>query len=156
MPNGSNQTGAVSDHLAARILPAGKLFAFWQLHDAKVHFICSYFNIAEEQIVRVLRLYDLTAFRSKGRMKSSIHEVILRPNISSWMFKGVSQNREYVIELGIRQNENHFFPLLRSNEIIPITKLVDNKPAAIHHHSPWAGQVSTYTYYEDLEGSSQK
>lgn len=148
-----NRASKTYDYLSARILLPGKLFVYWQLQDEKVQFMCSYFNIPDKRTVKTLRLYDL----AYGRNDSCIQEIVLRQDVSSWLFKGVSENRSYVVELGIKLNEEKFFPVLRSNEIISSFNSIELKENICDQQSPeWVGQVSTYTYYDTLEGSSRK
>lgn len=145
-----------SDHLAARILSPDKLFVFWQLQDEKVKFMADYFNLPEAKTVKSLRLFEITT--SEGTMHSTgILEVILRQGVSSWLFKGISEKRNYVVELGIKRNEEDFFPLLRSNPIILNIKSITRERCDHPLTSPeWSAQVSTYTYYENIEGSTKK
>lgn len=137
----------LQDHLVARILAPGKLFVHWQLQDEKVRFICKYFYIPEEQLDKTLRLYDHNS-------RKVIHEVVLRHGVSNWLFKGIKPTGNYYVELGIKQNIETFFPLLESNSVIQHN---DDQPKVDKPLSTgWAGKVSTYTYYENLEGSILK
>jgi hypothetical protein len=146
-----------SDHLAARILSPDKLFVFWQLQDEKLKFMSDYFNLPETQIVKSLRLCEITSANGTRTQTICIQEVILRQGISSWLYKGISEKRNYVVELGIKRNEEDFFPLLRSNPIILNVKSITPERSDLPEKSPeWVGHVSTYTYYETLEGSSKK
>lgn len=147
----------MKDHLAVRILSPGQLFAFWQLQEEKIQFICKYFNLPEERTMKCLRLYDITTTKINGSNPSCIYEVILRPEATNWLFKGLSESRDYVVEIGIMRNEESFFPVLRSNEMISKVKFVGSPAVDTIRHSPeWVGKVSTYTYYENVEGGSQK
>jgi hypothetical protein len=148
-------TNISSDYLAARILTGDKLYAFWKLEDKKLRFIGRYFNLADHEIVTSLRLYDITSPHLTRMKDSFIHEAIIRHGCSSWLFKGVSKNRNYVLELGILINENKFFPLLRSNKIISADQRMHEMEGQNLKQAPeWDGKVSTYTYYENIEGSS--
>ncbi|MEH7441094.1 DUF4912 domain-containing protein [Bacillus sp. JJ1122] len=145
-----------SDYLAARILSPKKLFVFWQLQDEKVKFMADYFDLPEAKTVKSLRLYEISAFEG-AKHSTCILEVILRQGVSSWLFKGISEKRNYEVEFGIKRNEADFFPLLRSNPIILNDKSIS--PECSNHPltSPeWTAQVSTYTYYENIEGSTRK
>ncbi|MFT9597834.1 DUF4912 domain-containing protein [Mesobacillus sp.] len=137
----------LQDHLVAKILSPGKLFVYWQLQDKKVRFICDYFYIPEEQLVKTLRLYNHNS-------RKVIHEVVLRHGVSSWLFKGIKPAGNYYVELGIKRSTETFFPLLKSNSAI------QNNDSQINADKPlspgWVGKVSTYTYYENLEGSILK
>lgn len=145
-----------SDYLSARILSSDKLFVFWKLQDEKVKFMADYFNLAETKTVKSLRLYEITT--SEGTLHSTvILEVILRKSVSSWLFKGISEKRNYAVELGIKRNEEDFFPMLRSNPIILNVKLITPERRSNPLTSPeWTAHVSTYTYYENIEGSTKK
>lgn len=137
----------LQDHLAARILSPGKLFVYWQFQDEKLQFICNYFYIQEEQLIKTLRLYEHDS-------RKVIHEVVLRQGVSSWLFKGIKPTGNYYVELGIKRCSEAFFPLLKSNSIIQDqdSQLKAGKPVS----PEWAVNVSTYTYYENLEGSILK
>jgi hypothetical protein len=137
----------LQDHLVARLISPGKLYVYWQLQDEKVRFICEYFYIQEDQLIKTLRLYDHDS-------RKVIHEVVLRHGVTIWLFKGIKPTGNYYVELGIKRSTETFFPLLKSNSAIQHNdiKLKADKPL-----SPgWAGKVSTYTYYENLEGSILK
>lgn len=137
----------LQDRLVARILTPGKLFVYWELQDEKVRFISEYFYIPEEQLIRTLRLYE-------NDSREVIHEVVLRQGVSSWLFKGIKPTCNYYVELGIKRSTETFFPLLKSNSVIQHN---DNQLKAAKPLSPgWSGKVSTYTYYENLEGSILK
>lgn len=147
----------MKDYLAVRILTAGKLFAYWQLNEDKLQFISKYFNIPKDRAEKSLRLYDITPNKLGIVNACCIHEVVVRPEDSSWLFKGVSTSRDYVVELGIMRTEESFFPVLRSNKMISQVNQMDAAAVVSLQQPPeWAGQVSTYTYYENVEGSSKK
>lgn len=138
----------VSDFLAARILSPGKLYAFWHLQEEKLRFVARYFMVPEEQTVMAVRLFDLTL---DEKAAVCIHEMILRPGVSSWLFKGVYDHHNYLIELGIKRNDADFFPLLKSNPIFHNQRSVKVGFGKVYPKSPgWVRQVSTYTYYENL------
>ncbi|HAQ06617.1 MAG TPA: hypothetical protein DCR24_03480 [Bacillus bacterium] len=147
----------MKDYLAVRVLTPGKLFAFWQVNEDKLQFICKYFNIPNGRAVKSLRLYDITPNNLEVAKAGCIHEVVLRPEDSSWLFKGISPSRDYVVELGIMRTEQCFFPVLQSNKMISQVKPKDSAAVGSLYLPPdWTNQVSTYTYYENVEGSSKK
>lgn len=137
----------LQDQLVARSLSPGKLLVYWQLQDEKVKFIGDYFYIPEDKIIRSLRLFEQDSRRV-------LQEVILRPDVSSWMFKGIKHNGNYYVELGVKRSLETFLPLLQSNSIILDGS---NHLTTVQPPAPgWVGKVSTYTYYENLEGSIHK
>lgn len=145
------------EHLAAQFLPENKLDVFWQLQDEKVNFMADYFNLSGGEAVRALRLYETAAPTGERWGKICILEVILRHGVTGWLFKGINEKRNYVVEFGIKQNEDDFFPMLRSNAIILNTEAIYPEAPDLTAETPrWSGQVSTYTYYENLEGSRKK
>lgn len=159
MPDQIKTATNVMDHLAAQPLSPNKLFVYWQLDDKKIAFICRYFNSNPNTIVRTLRLYKLTFTKESGGKPKLIQEVILRPEISSWLFKGVKYNEDYLVELGIIRPEGTFFPMLRFDEVK--SKLSSsNSPGGVREFAEktpvWLDRVSTYTYYENVEGSNEK
>ncbi|MBT2636543.1 MULTISPECIES: DUF4912 domain-containing protein [unclassified Bacillus (in: firmicutes)] len=134
----------LQDQLVAISLSPGKLLVYWQLQDEKVQFICEYFYIPEDQVIKGLRLIEHGSSRV-------LHEVILRQGVSSWVFKGIKPTGNYYVELGVKRSSETFLPLLKSNSIIQDGKI---QLTAGQPPSPgWVGKVSTYTYYENLEGS---
>lgn len=157
MPKYNDGSTKEPDHLAAQFLPENKLYVFWQLQDEKVNFMADYFNLSEGEAVRALRLYETAAPTGERRDKICILEVILRHGVTSWLFKGINEKRNYVVEFGIKRNEDDFFPMLRSNAIILNTDEIYPEAHDLFAKTPrWSGQVSTYTYYENLEGSRKK
>ncbi|MBT2677497.1 DUF4912 domain-containing protein [Bacillus sp. ISL-35] len=147
MANSNQQLNKIEDHLKAKILSPGKLFVYWHLQEEKVRFIGRYFLLPDSQLTKALRLYDFDS-------GAVIHEAILRHGVSSWLLKGVNATSNYQIELGIKPKTDTFFPMLRSNVIIQnsFNQKAGNKPLL----PGWCGKVSTYTYYENLEGSINK
>lgn len=142
----SNQySDKIQDHLHSRVIAPSKLFVYWQLMDEKIRFICKYFYIPDEQLILTLRLND----HASGKV---VQEVVLRQGVSSWLFKGIKPNVNYMAELGIRRSSEAFFPLLKSNVIIQDVTILKNEGKP--NLPGWVGKVSTYTYYENLEGSS--
>jgi hypothetical protein len=159
VPDQIKITNNVMDHLVAQPLSPNRLFVFWQLDDKKIAFICRYFNSNPNTIVLTLRLYELTFTVESGGKPKLIQEVILRPEISSWLFKGVKYNGDYLVELGIIRPEGTFFPMLRVNKVK--SKLSSsNSPGGVREFAEktpvWSDSVSTYTYYENVEGSNEK
>ena len=136
----------LQDQLVARILSTGKLLVYWQLQDEKVRFICEYFYLPEDQVIKSLRLIEHGSSRV-------LHEVILPQGVSNWIFKGI-KGGNYYVELGVKRSPDTFLPLLRSNAIIQDDhfQLTEARPPSPR----WTGKVSTYTYYENLEGSIRK
>ncbi|WP_210365939.1 DUF4912 domain-containing protein [Bacillus sp. REN3] len=154
MEQSNKQAIAIPDFLAVHHITSDKLYAFWQIEEAKVRFIIKYFNLGEDTAVRSLRLFDLTGAGSNRVESSCIHEAILRPEAKSWLFKGVREGHTYMAELGIKYNDDRFFPLLRSNILNGADGKNTGAGQEVDFRIPtWTGRVSTYTYYEDLEGS---
>ncbi|MBT2643785.1 DUF4912 domain-containing protein [Bacillus sp. ISL-41] len=137
----------LQDKLVARILSTGKLLVYWQLQDEKVRFICEYFYMPEDQAIKSLRLIEHGSSRV-------LHEAVLPQGVSNWIFKGIKPDVNYYVELGVKRSPETFVPLLRSNSIIQDDdfQLTSDQPPSPR----WAGKVSTYTYYENLEGSIRK
>ncbi|WP_079509755.1 DUF4912 domain-containing protein [Mesobacillus jeotgali] len=144
MENGNQDKTKIEDHLFATIIMPGKLYVYWQLQDEKLRFIGKYFYIPEEQLMMRLRLCEFPS----GRV---IHEVSLRKGVSSWLFKGIRATSNYQVEIGIETKTDKFFPMLRSNVINQNTNMLE--PVDKQYLPAWSGNVSTYTYYENLEGS---
>lgn len=153
MTEQNNTVWKQSDHLSARLLSPDKLFVFWQLSEEKIGFIAKYFNIEEKSIVTSLRLLDGAL---AGQKTGMIHEMVIRPGTESWLFKGLSDKHSYYAELGIIREGMSFFPLLRSNTVSSQNIHAANSPGSQFVPPQWDGRVSTYTYYDDLEGSRQK
>lgn len=137
----------LQDQLVARILNTDKLLVYWLLQDEKVRFICEYFYLPEEGVIKSLRLIEQGSRRV-------LHEAVLPQAASSWIFKGIKPGVNYYVELGVKRSPETFLPLLRSNSIIQDRHF---QFAEVQQPSPrWDGKVSTYTYYENLEGSIPK
>lgn len=146
-----SRTGKVADFLEAVLISEDKLSIFWQLQKDKVQFIRNYFILEEKETPLFLRLCSLAGDRRKNGV---LHEVVLRPDAESWLFKGLAVGLQYVAEIGLYHKNGSFFPLLRSNTVAGIDKAELEADFTSGRELPeWTGNVSTYTYYENLEGS---
>lgn len=144
------------DYLKAEILFPEKIFVSWQLDEKKLEFICNYFEILPHRASRSMRLYEIISALS-GRELKFIQEVVLRPESNSWLFKGISLERKYLVELGLMVSEKKFFPVLKSNPV-NANGMDQTEPAVQEGLTApsWFNQVSTYTYYESTERRGQE
>lgn len=148
--NDSIHVNNMPEFLALHFLSNDRLYVFWQLEEEKVRFISKFFDLQDHQFNRFLRLHVYNE-----RKQESIFEVMLRPGQSSWIFKGVSKDDSFLAEIGLNYQEGSFFPLLRSIEHAGEGTSRKQSRDSGDNHPNWTSKVSTYSYYEDLEGSTK-
>jgi glycosyltransferase involved in cell wall biosynthesis len=152
---------AITNGLATRLVASNQIHASWRLSQATKEFINRYFEKPYNQFFQILRIYDITLIEFNGNNANQFYEIMLRPEQDEWLVKGLKTNRVYCLELGIKLSGASFFPLIRSHSIeVPgptSMYLTDWNVAAKLRHSEednlptWSGQVSTYSYYEQLD-----
>ncbi|WNS74300.1 glycosyltransferase [Bacillus sp. DTU_2020_1000418_1_SI_GHA_SEK_038] len=110
-----------------------------------------YFNRSFSKVTKALRLYSAADVGIRGRNEYN-QEIIIDGNQSQRIVEGLSNNRSYYAEIGIKLSNHHFFPILRSN-IIGSDSLESESgllracPEPSELSYPWSKMVSTYTYY---------
>jgi hypothetical protein len=154
--------------LDAKLVTPRKLLLFWEVSDIPKKVIELFFNLSFENLIPVVRVYDVTDLVFNGKNAHHFFEIAVPYQNGHWFIKGLVANRSYVAELGINISEKEFFPLFRSNSIqTPIMKIpngneMNHDLIQLKHHEEqppkWIDHVSTYSYYmesknmEDING----
>lgn len=143
--------------LQVKLVSPRKIIIFWEASDIPRRIIQLFFNRNFEDLVQVVRIYDVTDTIFNGKNAHYYHEIALPYNNGHWFIKGLVANRSYIAELGVHFSENDFFPVLRSNVIqTPIVELSNGQE--FYHDflqfqqyedqpPKWIDHVSTYSYY---------
>lgn len=148
------------DHfLLSSLTPEQKLVSHWKIALWQKEMVASYFNHTVNQMVIILRVYDVTDIYFNGANAHSYYEFQLTEDRNYWIIKGLKRDRTYLTEIGYKLN-HHFFPVLRSNPVHISKKLTlsqnTNQLQMISFESSndiqpnWIKNVSTYSYYESI------
>lgn len=149
------------DGLMAWLINHHSLVTFWRVSEQKKKLVHFYFEKPYASFLKALRVYDVTDIIFNGKNAHSTQEIILADNTDNWTLIGLRPSRCYCIELGIKVNEQKFFPLLRSN-VVQVPRSSREQTGQLKHEisnfaknttSPpnWVEHVSTYSYYEKVD-----
>jgi hypothetical protein len=143
--------------LLAKLVTPRKIILFWDTSDLPKKVFERFFNLKFEDLVTVIRIYDVTEILFNGKNAHHFIEIAVPYQIGHWFIKGLERNRSYISELGLYIADNQFFPLLRSNCIqtpspdIPIGGTYQQEILQLNRYEEeapkWMEQVSTYSYY---------
>ncbi|WP_066312188.1 DUF4912 domain-containing protein [Bacillus sp. FJAT-29814] len=156
----------IKGELIAKLVAPQKMFLFWDPSQLPKMIIQLYFNQPIEELVSVIRVFDVTDILFNGKNAHHYYEISIPYPNSHWVVKGLTANRSYLAELGVYLPETGFFPIFRSNCIqTPAMAIPDGTSfygdylqLKRHEESPpkWRNYVSTYSYYEVPENMEEK
>lgn len=144
--------------LQAQLMDSRKLGIFWNPSALPKKLINYYYHCDFDELVHVLRIYDVTKILLNGKNAHRLYEIAIPYHQGYWYVKALMDNHCYLAELGCKLDENEFFPLFRSNMVqIPaqagamhgwsgMNVLPQNPQTACF--PKWRDHVSTYSYYE--------
>ncbi|MEH7157082.1 DUF4912 domain-containing protein [Neobacillus drentensis] len=154
--------------LAAKLITPRKMLLFWEVSKIPQKIIERYFNLSFENLIPVVRIYDVTDLIFNGKNAHHFFEIAVPYHNGHWFIKGLVSNRDYIAELGIHISDQEFFPILRANSIHTPTVEISNRNELnyelnqLKQHEEqqpkWIDHVSTYSYYgepktpEDIHG----
>ncbi|MFJ5715372.1 DUF4912 domain-containing protein [Neobacillus sp. NPDC093127] len=143
--------------LTAKLVTPGKMILFWDVSELPKKMTELFFNCRFEDLVTVIRIYDVTDITFNGKNAPHFYEITVPYQSGHWFIKGLSPNRSYTAELGIHLSEANFFPVFRSNCIqttksallsgIEINRDLIQYQQYEDHPPKWLDHVSTYSYY---------
>ncbi|GLB58202.1 DUF4912 domain-containing protein [Cytobacillus sp. NCCP-133] len=145
---------AEEDKITLTPVSNDKVIAGWKLSVYKENMAAQFFDRPIDSWRKALRIYDVTGVIFNGENAQSDHEVALSERDKEWTFKGLKPGRVYCIELGIKLEEDQFFPLLRSSALHSSDAAIEKFPPpkeGIQKAAEWSENVSTYTYYENID-----
>lgn len=143
--------------IQAKLVSPQKVALFWDMDELPKKRIELTFNTYFADLVKVIRIYDVTKIKFNGKNAHHYYEIPVPYKQSYWFVEGLLSNRSYLAEIGISLPEDRFFLLLRSNAV-QTPKLDAVVYQAIYHDViQLRGQegrrpnrteyVSTYNYY---------
>jgi uncharacterized protein len=146
---------SLNGELQIKLVSPRKVLLIWGLSDIQRKIIKLFFNREFEELVQVVRIYDVTDIIFNGKNAHYFHEITIPYNNGHWFINGLVANRSYLAELGVYFSENEYFPILRSNSVhTPIGELSNDQdqdilPFQQYKDQPpkWIDHVSTYSYY---------
>jgi uncharacterized protein len=155
----------VNGELQVKLVTPRKVIVYWEASKVPVKVITSFYDRPFEELVHIVRIYDVTDIIFTGNNAHHYYDITVPYNQGYWFIKGLTANRSYVAELGVKFNKNEFFPVLRSNSVQTptmgnlngseiYTNLVNFQQ--IDNISPkWIDYVSTYSYYGESKNTEQ-
>jgi hypothetical protein len=156
-PLGNDDVPQIHGEMQAKLITPRKVIFFWDSSYLPKQFFQLYFNICFDELVQVIRIYDVTKIEFNGKNAHHLYDIPIPYQQGYWIVKGLFSNRSYLAEIGVKLSNNDFFPVLRSNSIrMPKLETVMNHEihqdlSQFYRHEEqqpkWREFVSTYSYY---------
>lgn len=145
------------DGVYTRYLSNNKLFIYWYTAPVKIDVIQRFFK--QDVGVQIIRVYDMTK-KILTSVKSYPYLDIRVPlQQNYWTIKGLKENKSYIFELGVLVEDN-YFPIHRSSivqfEEGSSLEEQTSKQLFVTNSRGWNENVSTYSFYETVEGSGKE
>ncbi|WP_066049669.1 DUF4912 domain-containing protein [Robertmurraya korlensis] len=142
------------DGIHTRVFAEDKLFVYWHTSPLKTNMLNRFFK--QSVSGQIMRVYDVTKQEVTNNESYPYLEIRVPDQQNYWRLKGLKEHKVYILELGLLI-EGHYFPVHRS-EFIHLKKAdfiqEQKSPHMVATNSRgWTGNVSTYSFYEDVEGS---
>lgn len=151
--------------LQAKLTSPDRILLFWEVSEIPKKLLKLHFNLLMDELVQVIRIYDVTDLNFTGENAHHFYEIAVPYHNGYWFVKGLTANRCYVAEMGVKWKGNDFFPIYRSNAVQTPSISIFNGKEVYHHlahfkqienRSPkWIDHVSTYSYYDDAKHLEQ-
>ncbi|OLS41684.1 DUF4912 domain-containing protein [Bacillus sp. MRMR6] len=145
--------------MQAKLVSPRKVILFWKISEIPEKIIGVYFNSKMDELVHIVRIYDVTDILFTGSNAHHYYEIAVPYNKGYWFVKGLPANRSYVAELGMKVQRSDFFPVYRSNSFQTPANTIANENGLYddliqyqqHEDTAlkWIDHVSTYTYYDE-------
>jgi hypothetical protein len=103
--------------LQVKLVTLRKVIVYWEASKIPEKVISLFYNRKFEELVHIVRLYDVTDIIFTGKNAHHYYDIAVPYNKGHWFIKGLTANRSYVAELGVKFKDNDFFPVLRSNSV---------------------------------------
>lgn len=156
----------IKGEIQAKLISPGKILLFWEVSEIPKKLIQLHFNQSMDELIQVIRIYDVTDLVFTEQNAHHYYEISVPYNNGYWFIKGLTANRSYVAEIGVKRKDTDFFPIFRSNSVQTPAIISSNGTNMYHHlahfhqienRSPkWIDHVSTYSYYDDSKILEQK
>jgi uncharacterized protein len=157
----TNDYTPITGELQVKLVTPRKVIVYWEASSIPNKVFSLFYNKPFEEMVHIVRIYDVTDIIFTGNYAHHYYDITVPYNKGYWFIKGLTANRSYVAELGVRLNDKEFFPVLRSNSVqtpsmgnLNGSEIYKNLVTAQHIDdiSPkWIDHVSTYSYYGESE-----
>ncbi|MCM2531636.1 DUF4912 domain-containing protein [Neobacillus pocheonensis] len=156
----------IKGELQMKLVSYRKIILFWEVSEIPTKVIQLFFNLKVDELIQVVRIYDVTEINFNGKNAHHFHETTVLYHNGHWFIKGLESNRCYVAELGVKSSTTDFFPILRSNTLqTPLMKISNANEMnhellrfqQIEDRPPkWIDHVSTYSYYMEPKKMEEK
>jgi len=157
----TNDNTPIKGELQVKLVTPRKVIVYWEASSIPNKVLSLFYNKPFEEMIHIVRLYDVSDIIFTGNNAHHYYDITVPYNKGYWFIKGLTANRSYVAELGVKLNDKEFFPVLRSNSVqTPAigkhngSEIYKSLVTAQHidEFSPkWIDHVSTYSYYRETE-----
>lgn len=162
----TSEYSPIKGELQVKLVTPRKVIVYWEASKIPEKVISLFYNRRFEELVHIVRIYDVTDIIFTGKNAHHYYDITVPYNKGHWFIKGLTANRCYIAELGVKFKDNDFFPVLRSN-LVQTPALGNLNGSEIYnylvhdqqidHSSPkWIDHVSTYSYYGESKNMGQK
>lgn len=104
----TNDIVPLKGELQAKLISPSRIMLIWEVTETPGSFIRLYFNKRIEDLVQVVRVYDVTDIIFNGNNAHHYYEIAVPFTNGYWVIKGLIANRSYIAEIGVKFNENVF------------------------------------------------
>ncbi|WP_462412225.1 DUF4912 domain-containing protein [Neobacillus sp. Marseille-QA0830] len=149
------------NNVKMKLVSPNEIAIFWDPSDLPQKMIGLFFGIQFEDLVHVVRIYDVTDLVFTGHNAHHFYELAIPYQNGFWHVKGLAGKRSYVSEIGVYLKEDEYFPFFRSNSLLVPESEKQMNPDSKHGLPPvkppfnvapkWHDYVSTYSYYRNKE-----
>ncbi len=162
----SPETIPLKGELKIKLVTPRKVILFWDVSELPKKIMERFFNREFEDLVTVIRVYDVTNLLFNGKNAHHFNEVTIPYQSGHWFIKELAGGRSYIAEIGVYVSNHDFFPFYRSNAIQ--TPAPDIQGGITYQHelqqfqryeeeSPkWTEHVSTYSYYVKSNNTGER
>lgn len=145
------------DGIYTRYLSNDKLFVYWYTATVKLNVVQRFFK--QDVGDQIIRVYDVTKKILTNEESCPYLDIRVPLQQNYWTIKGLKENKFYIFELGVLV-EDTFFPIHRTSivQFEQATTIEEQTSIQLFvtNSRGWNGNVSTYSFYENVEGSEKE
>jgi len=94
------------------------IFAYWELTGDTRSIATLHFQRSWEEMSFTARIYDTTGVLHFDGFNASWQEIELHPMANNWYFEHLTPGHYYCVEIGVKDGNGNFLPLIRSNTAV--------------------------------------
>src|ERR1700719_4186847 len=102
----TKEKGKSFQEMLLKLVSSQKLVLIWNHSDLPKKLIEHYFNRQFEDLVHVIRIYDVSQIIFNGKNAHHFYEIAIPLAQGYWFVKGLVPNRCYLAEIGVKLESN--------------------------------------------------